>query len=71
MRAFDDPSTRSFARIAGTLYLLIAGAGFFSILFVPARLGGAGDPATAFDAIAARPGLFVAGVGGDLVMMLS
>lgn len=69
MTAFDDPSTRSFARIAGALYLVIAAAGGFSILYVPVQLTVPGDPAATLAAIAARPGLFAAGVGGDVVMM--
>ncbi|PWJ20993.1 DUF4386 domain-containing protein [Jannaschia seohaensis] len=69
MTAFDDPTTRSFARVAGVLYLVIAVAGFFSILYVPGQLTVPGDPASTLAAIAARPGLFALGVGGDVVMM--
>lgn len=69
MAAFDHPTSHRFARGAGRLYLAIAAAGFFSILYVPAQLTAPGDPVGTLAAIAARPGLFIAGVGGDVVMM--
>ena len=69
MHAFDDPTTRPFARAAGALYLVIAAAGFFSILWVPSQLTAPGDPAGTIALIAQRPGLFAAGAGGDVVMM--
>jgi hypothetical protein len=69
MQALDDPTTRPFARTAGALYLLIAAAGFFAILHVPGQLTVPGDPAATLAATAARPGLFAAGVAGDVVMM--
>jgi hypothetical protein len=71
MHAFDDPTNRSFARAAGILYLVIAAAGFFSILWVPSRLTAPGDPAATLALVAERPGLFAAGVGGDVVTMLA
>jgi hypothetical protein len=69
MHALDDPTNRSFARGAGVLYLVIAAAGFFSILWVPAQLTVPGDPVATAALIAARPELFALGVGGDVVMM--
>ncbi|WP_299844304.1 DUF4386 domain-containing protein [uncultured Jannaschia sp.] len=69
MHAFDDPKARAFARIAGLLYLLIAAAGFFSILYVPGELTVPGDPLATAARIADRPGLFATGVGGDVVVM--
>jgi hypothetical protein len=69
MHAFDHPDTRAFARMAGALYLVIAAAGFFAILYVPGQLTVPGDPVATAAQIAARPDLFVAGVGGDVVMM--
>jgi hypothetical protein len=69
MHAFDDPTSRPFARTAGMLYLVIAAAGFFAILYVPGQLTVPGDPAATLERIASRPGLFAAGVGGDVVMM--
>ena len=66
---FDDPASRPFARIAGSLYLIIAAAGFFSILWVPAQLTVPGDPFATAALIATHPGLFAAGIGGDVVMM--
>jgi hypothetical protein len=68
MHALDDPHARPFARTAGVLYLVIAMAGFFSILWVPSRLTAPGDPAATLALVADRPGLFV---GGDVVMMLA
>ncbi len=69
--AFDDPDKRSLARAAGLLYLLTAAAGFFSILWVPSQLTVPGDPAGTAALIAARPGLFAAGVGVDVLIMLA
>lgn len=69
MQAFQDPSSRSYARLAGALYLAIAVAGGFSILYVPSVLNVAGDPAATFANIASQRGLFHAGLVGDVVMM--
>lgn len=69
MRAFEDPSSLSYARLAGALYLVIALAGGFSILYVPATLNVAGDPSATFENIARHRGLFYAGLIGDVVMM--
>ena len=71
MRAFEDPHTRAAARLAGLLYMLIAIAGFFSILWVPAQLTVANDPIATGALIAETPGLFAAGVAGDVIMMLA
>lgn len=71
MHATGDPTQRPFATAAGVLYLAIAGAGFFSILWVPSQLTVPGDPAATLALLAARPGLFAAGVGGDVVMILA
>lgn len=69
MPTLDDPTTRSFARTAGLLYLVIAAAGFFAILYVPSQLTVPGDPAGTAALIAERPRLFIAGIGGDVVTM--
>lgn len=69
MHAFQDPSSRSYARLTGALYLVIAFAGGFSILYVPGALTVPGDPAATFANIADRRGLFHAGIAGDVVMM--
>ncbi|WP_245752685.1 DUF4386 domain-containing protein [Poseidonocella pacifica] len=66
-----DPSSRAYARLTGALYLLIAFAGGFSILYVPGVLNVAGDPAATFANIAERRGLFHAGLVGDVVMMIA
>ncbi len=69
MHMFQDPSSRAYARLTGALYLLIAFAGGFSILYVPGVLDMPGDPAATFANIAAHRGLFYAGLAGDVVMM--
>jgi hypothetical protein len=69
MHAFHDPSSRAYARLTGALYLVIAFAGGFAILFVPGALDVPGDPAATFANIAERRGLFHAGLVGDIVMM--
>ncbi|WP_417588952.1 DUF4386 domain-containing protein [Pararhodobacter oceanensis] len=69
MRIFDDPTSRAYARVAGALYLIIAFAGGFAILYVPSALNVPGDPAATFANIAQRRGLFHAGLVGDLVMI--
>ena len=71
MNAFSDPDSRTYARLTGALYLLIAVAGGFSIAFVPSQLQVAGDAAATFDNILARRGLFHLGIAGDVVMMVA
>nr|WP_323780107.1 DUF4386 domain-containing protein [Amylibacter sp.] len=71
MSAFEDPTSRPYARLTGALYLMIAAAGGFSILYVPATLNVAGDTAATFTNIARHRGLFHAGLLGDLVMMMA
>lgn len=66
-----SPISPTFARTAGAGYLLIAVAGGFSIVFVPSVLIVPGDPAASLQRIAERHGLFLAGLGGDAVMMLA
>jgi len=69
MHAFQDPTSRAYARVTGALYLVIAVAGGFAILYVPGLLNVPGDPAATFTNIAERRGLFHAGLVGDVVMM--
>lgn len=69
MRVFDNPSSRAYARVTGLLYLIIAFAGGFAILYVPSTLNVPGDPAATFANIEAQRGLFHAGLVGDVVMM--
>lgn len=71
MTALDAPASRSFARLAGSLYLVIGVAGTFSILWIPAQLTVAGDPYATAVLIAQKPGLLAAGVGGDVILMLA
>lgn len=67
----DHDVTRPQVRLTGGFYLLIAVAGGFSIAFVPSVLMVPGDPATSLQRIADQRWLFLAGIGGDAVMMLS
>lgn len=69
MHAFQDPTSRAYARMTGALYLVIAFAGGFAILYVPGLLNVPGDPTATFANIAERRGLFHAGIVGDVVMM--
>ena len=71
MTAFQDPTSRPFAQVAGSLYLVIGIAGVFSIIWVPAQLTVSGDPSGTAALIAQRPGLFAAGVGADVVLMIA
>lgn len=71
MPVFSDPTGRAYARMTGALYLVVALAGGFSILYVPGLLDVPGDPAATFANIEARRGLFHAGLAGDLVMMIA
>ncbi|MCL3882261.1 DUF4386 domain-containing protein [Marivita sp. GX14005] len=71
MSVFADPASRSYARVAGALYLLIAVSGGFAIAYVPSQLYVPGDPAASVQSlIDARP-MFLAGIGGDVTMMLA
>ncbi len=71
MNTFDHPESRSYARLTGALYLVIAVAGGFSIAFVPSQLQVAGDAAATLDNILTRRGLFHWGIAGDVVMMVA
>ncbi len=67
----EEHAFRSVSRMAGVLYLVIAAAGFFSILWVPSQVTVPDDPAGTAVLIAARPGVVAAGIGGDVVMMVA
>lgn len=69
MSVFDDPTTRSYARTAGALYLSIAVFGAFAIGYVPSQIV-TGDPATTLETLVAKRGLFNAGIGADVAVML-
>lgn len=71
MELFNDPQSRGYARMTGLFYLIIAAAGFFAILYVPGQLFVPGDGAASLGAIAERRGLFNAGVGGDVIVILA
>lgn len=70
MHAFTDPGSRRYARTTGLFYLSVAVIGPFSILYVPSLFGGAPDAATALANLSDRRGLFVAGAGGEALIML-
>ncbi|MBV7407834.1 DUF4386 domain-containing protein [Maritimibacter sp. DP1N21-5] len=68
---FDNPTTRSYARLTGSFYLGIAVFGAFAIGYVPSQIVVDGDAAATLANVTARRGLFNAGIGADaLVMML-
>ncbi len=71
MHLFNDPRSRGYARLTGAFYLSIAVFGFFSILWVPAQLLVPGDAAATFDNILARRGLFLAGIGGEVAILIA
>lgn len=71
MSVFSDPSSRSYARVAGAFYLLIALSGGFAIAYVPSLLYVPGDPAASVQSLIDARGLFLAGIAGDIVMMVS
>lgn len=65
----NDSQSRAFAAWAGAFYLTIAVSGGFAIAYVPSVLHVPGDPAATLEMIATHRGLFLAGIGGDIVMM--
>jgi hypothetical protein len=71
MHVFEDPTTFAYARLTGALYLVIACAGAFAILYVPGALTVQDDPVATFANIAQQRGLFLAGLVGDIVMMIA
>ncbi|MCD7060249.1 DUF4386 domain-containing protein [Pelagibacterium xiamenense] len=71
MTVFNHPQSKSYGRIAGLFYIVIAVAGVFSIAYVPSVVVVPGDPAATVAAIDANAGLFGLGVVGDAVVMLS
>lgn len=64
-----DPHSRAYAAWVGAFYLAIAVSGGFAIVYVPSVIFA--DPAAALQAITQRRGLFLAGIAGDVVMMLA
>lgn len=70
MTLFSNPQSRGFAAITGSVYLGIAVAGGFAIAYVPSEIIVAGDAAATLANINARRGLYMAGIGADVVVML-
>ncbi len=62
---------RRYARIAGSLYLVIAVFGGFAIAYVPSVIVVAGDGAKTVANLLANQGLFGMGVFADVVVMLT
>ncbi|WP_298496741.1 DUF4386 domain-containing protein [uncultured Maritimibacter sp.] len=67
---FDDPTTRSYARLTGGFYLAIAVVGAFAIGYVPSQIIVGGDAAATLGNVIARRGLFNAGIGADVLVLL-
>ena len=66
-----DVSPSGYARIAGILYLLITVAAIFAHMYMPNMLIVAGDATTTANNIIASQPLFRAGIGAELVILLS
>lgn len=62
---------KSYARIAGALYLIIAVFGGFAIGYVPSVIVAAGDAAATAANLLANKDLFAMGVVADVVVMLT
>lgn len=60
---------RTYARVAGILYLIIIASGIFAQFFVRGSLVIPGDAAATAAAITASASLFRVGIAGDLVMI--
>ena len=62
---------KSYARIAGLLYLVIAVFGAFAIGYVPSVIIEAGDAAATANNLLSNMGLFQMGIFGDVVVLLT
>lgn len=71
MNAFSDPHSTVYARLTGLFYLVIAFAGGFAILWVPSQLQVPGDAAATFANILARRGLYMWGIGGEVLILIA
>jgi len=71
MHIFSDPHSRAYARLTGLFYLTIAFAGGFAILWVPSQLQVPGDAQATFANILARNGLYLWGIGGEVVILIA
>ena len=69
MKAFNDPTSRAYGRLTGAFYFSIAIFGAFAIGYVPSQIV-TGDPATTMETLVARRGLYNAGIGADVLVML-
>ena len=61
---------KSYARIAGVLYLVIAVFGMFAIGYVPSVIIEAGDAVTTANNLLSNMALFNMGIFGDVVVLL-
>ena len=71
MSFINHPGSRPYARLTGALYVAIAIAGGFSILYVPSQLTVPGDALATAQAIASNRALFNLGILGDVAMILA
>lgn len=69
--AAPSPSTPSYARLAGLLYLIPMLVGPFSMMYVPSRILVAGDAAATTTNLLASEPLYRLGMASEAVVMLS
>lgn len=69
MTFLNDPASRAYGRLAGAFYTSIAVFGAFAIGYVPSQIV-TGDPGTTLETLVARRGLYNAGIGADVLVML-
>ncbi len=71
MAVFSDPLSKPYARLTGVFYLAIAAFGGFAILWVPSQLQVPGDPSATMANLIERRGLFLAGIGGEVAILVA
>ena len=71
MSVFDDVTSKSYARVTGALYLLIAVAGIYAIAFAPTQYHVEGDALATLVAVSENRAFFISGIFGDVVMMVA
>ncbi len=59
------------SRLAGALYLVVVLTGLFSLIYVPAQIAAAGDPAATASNVVAHASLFRAGIAAFLVKQVA
>lgn len=71
MAVFSDPLSKPYARLTGVFYLAIAVFGGFAILWVPSQLQVPGDASATMANLIGRRGLFLAGMGGEVAILVA